>query len=127
MGFRSTFVTEDSSQAWPQWFIDKYKNIIHFPAHHGPLSTKTEIKIYDDLIFRDIQQTLIECGEDHSFRMVLLHECGGVTLVDITGNSIVYSESRDFKTVDFIEHSYCYSCTTPNASHQGPASAGPDA
>jgi hypothetical protein len=118
MGFRSTFVTEDYGQEWPQWFINKYADRLHFPVSRGPISTKFEIKIYDDSIFVDMQKAMTEGQEVSQVRVVVLHECGGITLVDINASGIRYSEPRAFESVDFIEHNYCYGCSDPNATDQ---------
>jgi hypothetical protein len=112
MGFRSVFVTASNGQVWPQWFRNKYDKWLNIPEM-GLLSTKEEVKVYEDHIFLDIQLALDP--EQFPLRVVVLHECGGITLVDIHSDNIVYSEPGHgaFKVRPFITHSYCYCCTEP--------------
>jgi hypothetical protein len=121
MGFRSAFVSEQLPVKWPEWFVDKYSRIIHFTIdNQGCISSKKETKVYDDAINIDIQRAFIENNIKRKkeglsaldkFILVYLHECGGITRVEITPYNIFYTEPLDYVKVDFITHDYCYGCS----------------
>lgn len=110
MGFRSTFVTEDMNITWPIWFREKYPHLNFGDDNNGQLSTKFEIKIYEDDIFKDIQKVLVEVNFCLKFTIAVLHECGGINRVDITKDKVEYAEIKDWGRVDFLNHNYCYYC-----------------
>src|SRR5436190_12529819 len=108
MGFRSTFITEDYGLALPQWFIDKWGDSAHFgETKNGdrlvtvlPISSKYEAKTYGiwgDLP-EDIQRVMQEDKtwgsdtRDMDIVLIYLHECGGITRVEIHKDRILYSE-----------------------------------
>lgn len=112
MGFRSTFTTEDVGYTWPEWFRTKY-------AHYdvpvtGGFSSGCERKFYDKEFFEDTQKAIdwkaIKPADN--FVVILLHECGGVTRVEITEDTIAFTEPLDWAKVEFIQHSYCYGCSS---------------
>jgi hypothetical protein len=95
-----------------------YDGKLNVPISWGALSSRGEFKIYEDSLFRNIQLALYGEGYDpspHPFRIVVLHECDGVTVVDIYSDRIVYSEPSRLIIKDFITHDYCYGCSTPKA------------
>jgi hypothetical protein len=118
MGFRPTFVTDDCSYVWPQWFRDKYQNV-HFPDERGPISSKREAKCYqswDENFIADIQKCLIEELErekdrDPLLTLMFLHECGGVTRYQIGPYSILISEPQFWGIEKEVTHMYCYDCS----------------
>lgn len=123
MGFRSVFITEDmKGVAIPAWFAAKYSKY-HWiwMSNEGqaffPIAQFSESKYYGALaeteIFQDLQRILIERTEDHpkKITLVLLHECDGITRVQITRDSITGREPTDWKDVDHVEHDYCYGCS----------------
>lgn len=108
MGFRSTFVTGDCfGEDIPEWFIEKYQGAVNI---NGCLSSTHEYKSYGffNNLEEDIQK-IIRPGQEVA--MVWLHECGGITKVHISKNTIVYMEPETWKTTDDITHNYCYGCS----------------
>ena len=122
MGFRSTFVTNDSSWLWPDWFREKYASSVHFPSKSGPIASMFEGKtygIYED-IPADIQRSLNETEvlnesefgpRDWCLVLVFLHECGCITRCEIRSTSIRWNEPTGWFTTDGVEHNYCYGCS----------------
>lgn len=125
MGFRSTITTEDLGYKIPKWFVEKYPYLSfgitidnidnvdkEFPSF--PISSKCETKFYDKVseqeVFTDIQKILKE-QDIEELIVVLLHECGGITRVKITKNTITAREPIEWKEVDVVEHNYCYGCS----------------
>jgi len=126
MGFRSNFITEDiGGIEVPRWFVEKYPNHelrhnIETDKYYFPIVQPWESKFYSPLaeteIFQDIQKILKEVPSSFSgylpdITLVLLHECGGITRVKITAESITGREPTDWKEVKEVEHSYCYGCS----------------
>jgi hypothetical protein len=117
MGFRTTFVTEHTAYntPLPEWFTDKYpnwsyngeKNCLGFAQVY---ESKFYDKFSEDERFLDIQKVLKELKLT-DIVIVLLHECGGITRVKITQNSISAREPKDWKEVEQVEHDYCYGCS----------------
>ena len=120
MGFRSTFITEDIAITWPEWFKGKYK-FIHFPAKCGCISSKFEVKLYcgvEEELFLDIQKVVFDANSDlgvENFIIVILHECGGISRVQISKESIRMTEPpmsiKEWAEVVSTQHSYCYGCS----------------
>ena len=46
--------------------------------------------------------------------LVLLHECGGITRIQISATDIKASEPIGWQEVDRVEHDYCYGCSDAN-------------
>lgn len=124
-------ISEDCWFKIPLWFLEKHPNI-HASQKAGlgddpsnrisysfPLSTKGEQKFYGDFatdeLFLDIQKILNESKRDdaygHGISIVLLHECGGITKVQIFKDSIVAAEPTGWNKVEHVEHDYCYGCS----------------
>lgn len=103
----------------PKEFLEKYPYIRAFKSEDGgyflPISLDREIKFYDDFsktdIFLDIQKLLIEQKLNHKIDFVLLHECGGITKVEVSKDLIVGIEPTDWRRVEKVEHDYCYGCS----------------
>ena len=128
MGFRSTIVSEHLRLSLPDWFVDKWKDLYHFNNSIGvdwdgkkhislPISSIVERKYYDSFsvteLFIDIQTVLKEdtiSGINKPIHIVLLHECGGLSVVDITKDNITGREPTGWKSVDHVTHDYCYDC-----------------
>lgn len=116
MGFRSVFMTEDNAVDWPSWFVEKYQNVVRFGfSHRGIFFTPTEIKLYrEDMIDlpKDIQRAID--WERHSYMkqllLIILHQCGGVTRLHITRDSIRWSEPIGWDEVTEITHHDCLYC-----------------
>lgn len=119
MGFRSVIITEDYGYSWPAWLRDKYPSL-NVPER-GLISSRYEIKIYDDKLMRDIQEACIEAGALLPFRIVIFHECAGITLCDITKDGIEYLEPDGFKRVKFITHYYCTGCSKTDKGNDNEA------
>ena len=113
MGFRSTFTIEHYAYDWPVWFKAKYQDTIHF-HDSGLISARSEFKTYMTFaeLERDIQKSIDwDSMGPVNVIMVWLHECGGVTRVQITEWIIRYSEPCAWSETNHIEHSYCYKCS----------------
>lgn len=112
MGFRSTFVTEDNVVRWPDWFREKYANFAHVPAE-GVLSSKMECKTYFtwDGLAEDIRKAIDWAERDWPFVFVWLHECGGITRVEIHQGGVWYNEPDGWANTDGVTHWYCDGCS----------------
>lgn len=126
MGFRSNFITEHlPGIEVPDWFVEKYQD---WSMQYSTYSNKkcfsiallSERKFYDKLentdVFKDIQKILIELNKDYALPLILLHECGGITKVHITQKRIIGMEPTAWKTVERVEHDYCYHCSEPEST-----------
>lgn len=114
MGFRSTFVSSDFKNNWPDWFVEKYPNIYANSDNKGVLCSKFEIKAYfEDEFFTDIQKAI---GWEiiDKFVLVYLHECGGISRVQVNKNNILISEPTDWENKEDFTHWYCYGCSDAN-------------
>jgi hypothetical protein len=116
MGFRSTFTTFDTGICWPQWFIGKYQDAVHFNDGKGVISARVERKCWGSYwreLEEDIQKSIDwnGCRSGWSFVVVFLHECGGITRVQIEKDRIVYTEPTGWAVEDFPMHEYCYGCS----------------
>ena len=124
MGFRSKLMSEDFSGIQvPDWFIEKHPKL-----HYGwdtwkpilSISSRSERKFYskfkEEDIFVDIQKVLQENEFTGFMSVVLLHECGGVTLVKISKDKIIGQEPIEWKEVEEVEHNYCYGCSEPKST-----------
>ena len=120
MGFRSNFITEHiAGVKVPDWFVEKYPN--HFVYKNSedknsfpiiqPYETKFYSKLDETEIFTDIQKVLVEEDYEGIMTLILLHECGGITKVKITQETITGMEPTKWKKVQSVEHSYCYGCS----------------
>ena len=131
MGFRSNFISEDiRGIEVPRWFIEKYPDHTIWHNHergtyHFPIAQLWESKFYkkftDTEIFQDIQKVIKETAIDDII-IILLHECGGITRVKITADSITGREPTAWKEVDHVEHDYCYGCSDTEDIHTLPPS-----
>lgn len=101
MGYRSTFVTEDLYVPIPDWFIEKWKEHVHFGRvnYEGekvtsfPVSSKHEWKFYsgaEEDLFVDLAQVLRECKDSYVNTLVLalMHEDGLIDRVIIKPDKI---------------------------------------
>ncbi len=122
MGFRSTLATFD----WPAfripcWFREKYARDFYFgeDTNDFPISTRREVSLYKggrETFEVDLQKALMEttsCFEQSApcFVLVWLHECGGITRVEIHRDRIVYTEPETWRRVDEVQHWHCYGCS----------------
>lgn len=124
MGFRSTLVSEHNYLPLPEWFVEKYKEYLYINGvdklvepNRGslPISSKFEFKTYFPIaegLPVDIQKVMRE-NTNGTTKLVLvwLHECGGITRVQIDKESIVYSEPTGWEVTEGVTHDYCYGCS----------------
>jgi hypothetical protein len=113
MGFRSTFITQDLGGPLPDWFVEKWKNSLHFnEGNRLPISSKREGK-YDqaDELLTDLQKVLPWEDEERALVLVWLHECGGITRLEISKRQIQFSEPATWKRCDWPTHYNCFGCT----------------
>ncbi len=124
MGFRSTFVSDHYSVEIPEWFKEKYKEWLN--CEQMPLSSKWETKTYGTFgeVCEDFQKVLQECKDEdmpthwdkYFVRFVWLHECGGVTVVKVNRNEIIYLEPTNWEKTEGVTHRYCYDCSEPKGT-----------
>lgn len=127
MGFRSVFISEDIAIQWPDWFIDKYRYELHVDTGKtGSFHSPYEIKIYKEGMENfpsDIQKAIDWDSMPYlkQFLVIFLHECGGITRLHITKDSIRWSEPRGWTEIDGITHHYCENCgSLSRADHLNP-------
>jgi len=118
MGFRSTFITEDSRLVIPQWFVNKWgeevniaTNIFTYEPYAAlPFSSKHEGKVYLNWadLCEDIQEVIKQDPEwkdvDRNIVLIFLFDCSGITKVIISKDKIVYKEPTDWKVVPESTH-----------------------
>jgi len=122
MGFRSTMITGQNGLDIPEWFVEKYEEDFNFykrssGEYQTPISSKCEMKTYFPLYKEFIDDLFIlvkDQGIDLS--LVFLHECDGITKVDITSKGIVCGEPTGWKITgtgleNGVTHNYCYGCS----------------
>lgn len=121
MGFRSTLISEAGAE-WPDWFRAKYAEWL--TGNEGRtvvLATPWEMKTYYGVgvyLTEDVHRALTETGyfneaSDQSFSMVWLHECGGITKVQVNADGVRMSDPADWRYVHNADgdHNYCYGCS----------------
>ena len=92
MGYRSTLCTSHARFDLPDWFIEKYDNII-LNLDGTLLVSLHETSRYDNVFFSDYRAALEEAGVFSLFREVyacLLSEGGKVTMVTLTIGGVRY-------------------------------------
>lgn len=118
MGFRSTFTTDDMGIEWPTWFVDKWKDWVHFAfcneQARGPISSRVEHKTYTkwEELPTDIQKVISTYPDDlkKRIRLLFFHECGGCSCFEIKSQSIVITEPVAWREKDDITHYSCGEC-----------------
>jgi hypothetical protein len=107
MGIRCTFVTSFAGPRLPTWFVEKWKASVSLcPCEDGyafPLSSKSRTKANWGGILEDIQRVLQDTYDgkwDPIIEFVYLHECCGVTHIQISRDAIVYCEPASWKPVE---------------------------
>lgn len=115
MGFRSTMITDHAQYGWetPEWFREKYPWL---NAERFPLSSKAEVKFYScvaqEPVFVDMQKLLREReNPPDEIIAALVHECGGITRVKITKESITAKIPTEWEDKEDTGHDYCYGCS----------------
>ena len=118
MGFRSVFITEDWAEEIPQWFVAKYPHLAYGNFDNKPnfpIAQLFESKFYGpfakDERWLDIQRIIKESEDLDAVTIILLHECGGVTRIQITKDAIIGQEPTEWRRVDGVTHNYCYGCS----------------
>lgn len=122
MGFRSILATEHTGFKISDEFRSEYQ-WLNIPEQdkdgrcYGAITGKREVKFYDKIsetkVFKDLQAQLTPDTEHYkpSIVLVLLHECGGLTRVEITNSYIKASEPTEWEEVESVGHDYCYGCS----------------
>lgn len=118
MGFRSKMMTEEySGLEVPTWFLEKYPQYHYSWNLYKPvlsIASRTERKFYsalkDEELFQDLQKVLAENEYEYAMSVVLLHECGGITLVRVSKDEIKGLEPNSWKEVKSVEHDYRDCC-----------------
>ena len=118
MGFRSTFVTDDLGIEWSTWFVDKWKDWVHFAFWNGqamgPISSRVEAKTYTHWkeLPTDIQKVISEKFDPlrKRIRLLFFHECGGCSCFEIKPESIIITEPIAWREKDDVTHYSCGEC-----------------
>lgn len=105
----------------PRSFLDRYRYIRGVTngetgKTYLPLASVVEAKFYssfeDTQMFKDIQEILNNSEHsEYKINLILLHECGGITKVEIHKDKIIGMEPTAWKPVQGVEHYYCYGCS----------------
>lgn len=117
MGFRSNFIAGVSGYNIPEWFKEKYPTWSYCENNQSCVAQLWESKFYfsfkEDERITDIQKMLVENTDwgGKEIVIVLLHECGGITRLQVTRTDIIATEPTAWKKVDGVEHNYCYGCS----------------
>jgi hypothetical protein len=118
---------------WPQWFRDKYKDSIVFTQANG-IAPVGESKLYGGWLelVEDVQKAIDwdewDNNRKHPFTyvMVFLHECGGLSRVEIRRDTIIWTEPDGWSQVcDGGTHDYCYGCSAADRATPMPVVAFP--
>lgn len=125
MGFRSSFITTDLGPDLPPWFLEKWGNWWNFYTSRDgkrgfPISSPFERKMGQFADWHtDLQKVLREADYQHPIILAWLHECGGITRVEIHKDRILFSEPDGWTSVDYCGHSYCDGCSDhPEIVHE---------
>ncbi|GAA4391632.1 hypothetical protein GCM10023147_20720 [Tsukamurella soli] len=116
--------SEDVKVQLPAWFVERWRNHLNIgywpgdPGHPSfPISSKAERKFYDgadDELFTDLRRVLTEVEYPFGIHLILFHECGGVTKVDINPVEILLSVPTGWTYTDGdTGHHSCYGCSVP--------------
>lgn len=110
MGFRSVLATEHTRFKISDEFRKKY-NWLNIPDEdpdgycYGPITSKFAVKFYDLFsetdIFVDLQKQL---KGDELINTTLIHECGGITHIQIRQDQIIARDPKEWIYVDNNEH-----------------------
>lgn len=114
MGFRSTFVTEDRGTVkLPPEFVEKWSKNVNFHEDGGlPMSSKWEAKLYGgfphswDTFIEELQAAYPWDETSLPLRMVFLHDCGGITAMELTREGIRCYEPAEWVEVRDVSHDY---------------------
>jgi hypothetical protein len=115
MGIRSTFITEHYGLSFPQWFVDKWSASVHFGGDGDslPISSKYEAKTYHTWV--DLEEDIRKASNEGEWGMpivlVWLHECGGITRVEIHPEVVLMNEPESWRQVTQVGHDYCDDCS----------------
>jgi hypothetical protein len=112
MGFRSTLTSLHYVIDWPEWFVGIHGHLL---SEDGLLCSRWELKAYMvGSLAEDVQLALIQTNfSAWPFVYVWLHECGGVTRVEVGEDYITAMDPVAWRIVggDDGGHGYCYGCT----------------
>lgn len=127
MGFRSVILSEDTWQELPEWFVERWKDTLHFGVHTKlsgkklrpgfPIAGKSEFKEYGNIaedLYADLQKLPTEMKWKYPVQFIWFHECHGVTKFCIwPDGTIKMAEPTGWELVDRVLHDYCYDCSDP--------------
>ena len=111
MGYRCTLCSNDApGSELPQWFKDKYEKYFFFPDGLT-VTTKQEIKFYDNDFFEDYRKAIIESGHFDKFSdlyeiyLSVLGEDGSIHRVTINKNEIkIHLLSEHLETSEILSY-----------------------
>ena len=113
MGFRCTFITGwPGPTKLPNWFVEKWRDSVNFGSEDRfPLSSKQRTKANWGGIVEDIHKAVQETDYRLPVELIFVHECSGVTRVEISRDQIIYSEPTGWRRVkDAYDHHLGDSC-----------------
>jgi hypothetical protein len=92
MGFRSTLTSLDASHVvWPGWFREKYADLLTDGSTVLHTTRERKVYRYADLP-DDVRTALAEIdwfgARDRPFVYIWLHECGGITRVQVNADGV---------------------------------------
>ena len=108
MGFRSKLIMEDMGQKWKDSFREEYGSKFHIPISGG-IASDHEVKFYGHDLIIAIRDGMVDIP-DTGIRCVLLHECGGITVVDLFVDKILWMVPTEWEATNDTGHHYCYGC-----------------
>ena len=75
MGYRTTFISNDTRVEWQLWFREKYAKSIRFPNTTGPISSVNEGKFYNGAAgaFGELLDDLMRVDGVGSFRREVMY------------------------------------------------------
>lgn len=95
-------------------FVHKWQDRVNFGPNNGlPLSSKEQGKTYHRFLDLelDIKEHFSWTNILNRIILVWLHDCGGITRVEITKESIRYSEPAEWDKTEQVTHYECRGCS----------------
>lgn len=98
MGYRATFITDDTAFEFSEQFIEKYKDRYNFnQGRYLPISSKTEYKRYWDNLEKDIVKELKDKNFDYRILGIWFYEDGRSEKIVFTKDGIEDEDSEWYK------------------------------
>lgn len=117
MSCKTVFISDDLIISWPEWFVEKYKGMIHFQKNkQGLISSNFKIKSFPDFekqLAEDVQEVIFTQPKLRGtfFNIIFLQNCGGVVKATITTEKIEFlmADQAAWETIGFEQiHGKCF-------------------